>query len=239
MNNLNTILFDLDGTLLPLDADMFMKIYFDEMGKYFADLIDPKMLVSAVWDSTKITVSNIDHKTNEEIFMSAFEKLIEGDLEIYKNRFNEFYDSTFIKAKAAVFENTVIRKSVDILKKKGYMLAIVTNPLFPYKAILQRVQWAGLDPSDFSLITSYEKNHYCKPQIQFYEEVLKDIGKKSEECMMVGNDVQEDIVAGKIGIKTFLIEEHLLHRGKDEIKADYTGNYEEFYAFVSNLKSLK
>jgi len=110
--------------------------------------------------------------------------------------------------------------------------------LFPRKAILHRINWAGLKPEDFIYISSYEKNHYCKPQIKFYEEILKDIGKSAEKCLMVGNDVQEDLIAGKLGMKTFLITDHMLHRTKEVVKTDYEGSYKEFYDFACNLPKI-
>jgi hypothetical protein len=55
---------------------------------------------------------------------------------------------------------------------------------------------------------------------------------------MVGNDVQEDLIAGKIGIKTFLIKDYMIHRTEEEIISDYIGSYEDFYKFVEELPSL-
>ncbi|WP_105615299.1 HAD family hydrolase [Vallitalea okinawensis] len=237
-SKINTIIFDLDGTLLPMDAELFMSIYFDEMGKHFADLIDPRELINHVWSSTKAMITNLDHKTNEEVFMADFEKRINGDLNIYTQRFDKFYDTLFSKTRQAVSENDFIKKSIQLLTEKGYTLAIATNPLFPKKAILQRIEWAGLEASDFSYITHYENNHYCKPQIQFYEEVLQDTNKSADQCMMVGNDVREDLIAGNIGIKTFLIKDHMIHNGEDHIVSDYIGEYQDFYKFVINLPKL-
>jgi FMN phosphatase YigB (HAD superfamily) len=128
-----------------------------------------------------------------------------------------------------------MQKSVNILREKGYQLVIATNPLFPLKAIEHRIRWAGFEPSDFSYISYFENNHFCKPQIEFYREVLRDIGKKPEECLMVGNDVQEDVIANKLGIKVYLITDQLLHRTGEEIKADHIGTYEDFYGFVQEL----
>jgi FMN phosphatase YigB (HAD superfamily) len=235
---LNTILFDLDGTLLPMDMKAFEKLYFGAMSGYLADLTESQELVKNIWASTTAMVKNTEHRTNEEVFMEDFKTRINGELEVYKDRFDKFYDTEFIKAKAAVFESKLIQESVELLKRKGYKLVIATNPLFPLKAIHHRIRWAGFEPSEFEYITSYEQSHYCKPQLKFYEEILEDIEKKPEECMMVGNDVQEDIIAGKLGLKTFLIKDCLLHRTEDETAADYEGDYESFYEFVKELPSL-
>jgi FMN phosphatase YigB (HAD superfamily) len=235
---INTILFDLDGTLLPMDVKVFEKLYFEAMAGYLGDLISPKELVENIWASTNAMVESTEYKTNETVFMEDFKNRIDGDIEIYKERFDKFYDTEFLKVKTAVYENEFIKESVKLLKEKGYKTVIATNPLFPLKAIHHRIRWAGFEPSDFEYITNYEKSHYCKPQIEYYEEILNDLNKNPEECMMVGNDVQEDLVSGKLGLKTFLIKDHMLHRTEEEIITDYEGNYEDFYAFVKELPEV-
>lgn len=232
---IDTILFDLDGTLLPLDMEKFTEIYFNEMGRMFKDMIDPKLLVKLIWTSTEEMIGNTEYKTNEEVFMNKFSQLIDGDINKYMERFDEFYDTLFHKTREAAESHALIKDSVELLKQKKYKLVIATNPLFPRKAIYHRIDWAGLDPKDFTYITSYEENHYCKPQLHFYREVLDAIGKKAEQCMMVGNDVQEDLVALKLGIKTFLVKNHLIHRTGEAINSSYEGYYEDFYNFVKTL----
>jgi len=232
-------MFDLDGTLLPIDMNEFEKTYFGEMGNFFCDIIEPKKLVECVWIAAKAMVDNLENRSNEEVFMDEFSKLIDGDINVYKERFDRFYDESFLKLKELVADVPIMRESIKILKEKGYNLVIATNPIFPLKSILHRIRWAGFEPEQFSYISCYENNRYCKPQIQFYEEVLENIGKRPEQCIMVGNDVQEDLVAGKLGMDTFLIEDYMLHRTDDEIKATYKGSYQDFFNFVMNLAPVR
>ena len=235
---LDTILFDLDGTLLPLDMQKFTEIYFNEMGYMFKDMIEPKLLVKHVWAATQEMVANTEYKTNEEVFMKKFSELIGGDIYKYMEQFDDFYDTLFHKTREAAQCQSSIREIVDMLKAKNYKLVVATNPLFPRKAIHHRIEWAGLDLEDFIYITSYEDNHYCKPQLHFYREILEKIGKRPEQCMMVGNDVQEDLIALKLGIKTFLVKNHMIHRTEETIDSTYEGNYEDFYDFVNNLDTI-
>lgn len=235
---IDTILFDLDGTLLPLDMQKFTDIYFHEMGYMFKDMIDPKLLVKHVWTATEEMVRNTEYKTNEEVFMNKFEKLIGGDISKYRERFDSFYDTLFHKTRESVQSISLIKECIEILKEKNYTLVIATNPLFPRKAIHHRIEWAGLDLKDFVYVTSYEDNHYCKPQLHYYREILDVIKKKPDQCMMVGNDVQEDLVARNLGLKTFLIKNHMIHRTKEPIESTYEGNYEEFYNFVKGLDAV-
>lgn len=232
---IDTFLFDLDGTLLPIDMDEFEKTYFYEMGKSFRDMIEPKHLVKNIWTATKEMVGNLEKKPNEQVFMDKFENIIDGDLKVYKERFDRFYDEGFLKVREAVKDVPVMRESIKTLKEKGFDLIIATNPIFPLKSIFHRIRWAGFDPEEFSYISCYENNHYCKPQIQFYKEVLEDTGKKPEQCIMVGNDVQEDLIAARLGMDTYLIEDYILHRTHDKIETTYRGNYKDFYDFVMNL----
>jgi FMN phosphatase YigB (HAD superfamily) len=233
---IDTVLFDLDGTLLPIDLDKFMKIYFEELGRKFYDIIEPKQLAKYIWAATEVMVNNLEPRCNEEVFMEKFGQLVESsNLPIYQQRFDEFYDQGFLKVRDSVVENSAIRKSVQVLRDKGYKLVIATNPLFPRKAIYHRIEWAGFTPSDFSYVTYYEQNHYCKPQIQYYQEILQAIGKAPEQCMMVGNDVQEDLVAGKLGLETYLINDFLIHRTKEPIQSTYEGKYPDFLRFVEGL----
>lgn len=235
---IDTILFDLDGTLLPLDTQKFTEIYFYEMGSMFKDMMDPKLLVKHIWTATEEMVENIEYKTNEEVFMHKFSQLIGGDISKYRERFDAFYDTHFLKTREAVQGQSFIRESVELLKDKNYKLVIATNPIFPRKAIYHRIEWAGLDLKDFEYVTSYENNHYCKPQLHFYKEILDVIGKEPEQCIMVGNDVQEDLIALKLGLKTFLIRNHMIHRTQDEIDCTYEGDYEDFYNFSKALEPV-
>ncbi|ERK31581.1 HAD family hydrolase [Clostridium intestinale] len=236
---INTIIFDLDGTLLPLDTENFFKIYFEEIALHFKDIADPKELENNMWASTMVMIKNLDDKLNEEVFMEDFANKINGDIEVYKKKFDEFYDGNFLNLKKFCYESQEMRKAVSLLKEKGYNLVIATNPIFPLKAINHRVSWTGFKPEDFSYISSYERNHYCKPQVKFYEEILKDINKDAEECLMVGNDVQEDLVASKVGIKTYLINDYVINRIQGDIVSDYQGSYKDFYNFVQELPTLK
>ena len=234
---MNTVLFDLDGTLLPMDMGLFTSIYFRELGEFFSDLLEPKDMINFVLIATVEMINNIEDRSNEEIFTERFGKLIEGkgELDDFIQRFDKFYETVFMKTKDAIIETPVMRKSVEIIREKGYNLVIATNPIFPLKGIEHRIRWAGFEPSEFSYISYFEKNHYCKPRIKFYEEVLRDIRKKPEECLMVGNDVQEDVIAGELGIETYLVTNQLIHRIGEEIKADHIGTYEDFYSFAQGL----
>ena len=233
---ITTILFDLDGTLLPIDTEEFTEKYFMEISIRLRDYFTPEQVVKNIWDSTKCMISNIDpDKTNEEAFFEDFYERIDHKAEILNPIFNDFYERDFNNIREISTKSKYMIDAVAMLKQKGYDLVVATNPLFPERAILHRIEWAGLNKEDFIFISCLEKMHYCKPRLEFYEEVLEIIQKCPQHCMMVGNDIEEDMIAKNLGMKTYLIKDHIIGTITEDLIIDYKGNYEDFYEFVRNL----
>jgi FMN phosphatase YigB (HAD superfamily) len=238
MTNLTTFFFDLDGTLLPINGKKFEELYFGGLCELFADLYSPEEFTTLLWGATKVMISDTSPATNEEAFMEALGKLVNGNLDEMKQRLEIFYKTGFDKVREAVIENADVHTSIGILKDKGYDLVIATNPMFPRLAIEKRIDWTGLKRSDFSYVSSFEDNHYCKPQPMFFQELLDILKKTPEEVIMVGNDVEEDLIAGKLGIKTYLVTNHSINRKNKEVVADHIGDYTDFLKFVETLPDI-
>lgn len=238
MQNINTILFDLDGTLLSIDMKEFEHIYYSSLSSAFQPLLAPDKFMEMLYASVKAMVMNKEKETNEAVFMAAMKEYVGDEFPSYQKHFTDFYEKDFSVLQKAVQKNHEILRAIEILKEKGYELVIATNPLFPKHAIDQRIRWANLIHDDFSHITYFEDSHYCKPNVEYYKEILETIGKTPEECMMVGNDAEEDLAAGKLGISTYLITNHLLNRKGLTYRTDYEGTYKDFLLFTESLPEV-
>ncbi|AQS55618.1 hypothetical protein [Novibacillus thermophilus] len=53
---MKAILFDLDGTLLPMDTDAFLHQYLKALAAHVKHIFDPDLLVKHVTDSTKAVI---------------------------------------------------------------------------------------------------------------------------------------------------------------------------------------
>ncbi|MTI70904.1 MAG: HAD family hydrolase [Firmicutes bacterium] len=236
MKGIKSILFDLDGTLLPMDIEEFTESYFKELSKKLSEYFTYEELKKLVWTSTKYMVNNLEEdKLNIDAFFEDFDKKTNYDLEELKPIFDEFYNEDFKVLKNIAKPNEKIVKSVKFLKDKGYEIILATNPLFPKEAIYHRIQWSGLNKEDFVFITTYENMHFCKPNLEYYSEILNKIERKPSEVMMVGNDMQEDIIASELGIKTYLITNHLINKKNTNLVPHYKGTIDEFYDFTKQL----
>jgi FMN phosphatase YigB (HAD superfamily) len=237
---INTILFDLDGTLLPLEDKIFLNTYFGLMAKRFARLgYDKDEFIKAVVTGVKAMVENDGKVTNEVMFWNTFEQLVKGDMELLAKEFNEYYLHDFDYVKEATKLNPLSLKCISLLLEKGYQLVLATNPLFPQIATYKRIAWAGLEPTHFSLVTVYENSSFCKPNVKYYESILEKINKKPNECMMIGNDALEDMIASNLGIKTYLVTDYLINTKNIDIEKYQYGDFASLYEFIKDLPNLK
>lgn len=214
-----TILFDLDGTLLQMDQNLFIKKYLEALASSFTTKgYEPNELVKIVLTGTEEMIKNTGNCSNEEVFWKVFQKTY-GEKSVQDRQdFDKFYQKEFKTLKKYCKENNVASDIVKTLKKAGHRLVIASNPVFPLTAQRERMAWAGLDYEDFDLITSYENSFHCKPNPQYYQDILTKLGVSADECLMIGNDVQEDMVAKTIGIKVFLVTTCLLNREEVDIE---------------------
>ncbi|MFW6264694.1 MAG: HAD family hydrolase [Bacillota bacterium] len=228
----NTILLDLDGTLLPIDIDEFLKGYFHLLSKEFSDIWEADLFIDSLMKATYKMISNTGENYNMDVFKDTFFKLLEHEEEeAIMNRFENFYRKKFPTLEEGIIVNEQPAQLINILKEKGYKLVLATNPLFPLIAIEERLRWAKIDPAEFSLLTSYENMHYCKPNPAYYLEIAEKMRVEPDDCIMIGNDVQEDMLAADLGMKTFLVNDYLINREAEEINVDWQGSFNELIEY--------
>ena len=234
---ITTILFDLDGTLLPMDPELFVKAYFGGLAKKLAPHgYEPDALIKAVWAGTAAMVGNDGSCTNEIAFWQCFANFFGA--ERAKNDypfFEAYYKESFDDVAAACGHDPRAREILDFLKEKGIRRVLATSPMFPSIATEKRMAWAGLSPADFELFTTYENFHFCKPNPAYYHEVLERIGCSPEECAMVGNDVGEDMIARDLGMQVFLITDCLINKNGRDINEYPHGGFDELLEWLKKI----
>lgn len=235
---IKAILFDLDGTLLINNIELFMYNYFNLLKQEFKKLEDDNNLLQSLNFAVEKMLKNDGSKTNYEIFWNEFIKLSGQNKFKMENFFTKFYTEKFpllkelSQAKPNPFSREVIQKSFEL----GLKVVIATNPVFPRIAIEERLKWAEVLDFPYNLITSMEIMHSCKPNLRYYLEILDIINEKPQNVLMVGNDPKEDLVAGSIGIITFLIKDTLYNNLSSEIyKSDFIGDLKDLLEILPLL----
>ena len=224
---MKTILFDLDGTLLPMNQKLFTERYLYGLAEFVAPYgFEPQAIISNVWKGTGAMIQNDGTMTNEERFWQVFHSLTGRGSPEDRELFLKFYETEFDKVKESCGFNPESARLIYDLKQRGDRLILATNPLFPNEATMRRIAWAGLDPDDFLMITTYENMNTCKPNPEYYRELCRKCGTEPDGCMLVGNDAVEDAAALKTGMEVFLITDCLENGREEELSVPH-GSFPE------------
>ena len=239
---IDTIMLDLDGTLLGFSQKDFIDVYFNELQKVFVSKgMDGALSVKAVWAGTKAMIANNGDTLNKKRFWTVFAEVMGIDneaLKIVEDASDRFYVNEFNNARSVMKPNIISKRLVQKMISKGYKIVLATNPLFPLNAVTTRLGWGELSPQDFILITHYGNSTYCKPNLKYYQEILSKIDKKPDQCIMVGNNVNEDMCAGELGIKTFLVTDYLENEYGADIDEFQRGSLEELETYLLSYPDI-
>ena len=233
---LKAILFDLDGTLLPLKQDEFLKAYFTRITAYMAQRgFEPKKLYETIYAGCVDMLKNDGKKTNEQVFWDRLVCVYGKSVTDQKPVFESFYKTDFISLKEFSCPSPAAKELITLLKSMGLRVILATNPVFPAIATETRISWAGLEKTDFEIITAYENSRFCKPKAEYYTDILCQASLTPEDCLMVGNDVDDDMPAQNTGMKVFLLTDCLINRKEKDISSFEKGNFEKLKEYIKKL----
>lgn len=209
------IMFDLDGTLIPMDMKKFTEGYFADLYKA-AEIpqIPIKEFIDIIWKSTYAMMKNDGSATNRDEFWNAFAAMTGYSMEEVDEidkRCLAFYGKEFKAAKRFCGENPLASKAVAAARGKAEFVILATNAIFPRAGQKSRLEWVNLKEEDFDLITDYEEGRYCKPNPKYFIDIMDKMNLKPEECLMIGNDEREDMLcASMVGIDCYLVTDTMI-----------------------------
>ena len=237
--SIKAVLFDLDGTLLEMDQIKFVKTYFEYLSAHLAPRgYEPDKLLKVFWEGVQAMGANDGSVTNETVFWKVFTAAYgESSIED-KPYIDDFYRNDFNQVQEVCGCYKEAKEIIEMVKEMGKIPVLATNPMFPHPGTENRMRWAGLEPEDFAEYTTYEHCHFCKPNPKYYEELLEKLELKPEECIMVGNDVEEDMVpTEKLGMERFLLTNCLINRKDRDISELPQGDFEALKMYLKTLLS--
>ena len=229
------VFFDLDGTLLGMDMESFIRDYLGRLAKMAAPLgYNSELLIDAMWTCTAAMIQNDGSCTNYERFWSGFAEVF-GE-KVYDDipTFDAFYRNEFHAVKdACVPDADSAHAAVAAAREWADVVVLSTNPIFPRDAVLSRLSWVGLKEEDFDYITTYDNSTLCKPNPDYYRRIIDKLGLVPEEITMVGNDMQEDMLASAAaGItKRYYVTDHAINRDNTPATMPH-GSLREFPAWL-------
>ena len=233
---ITTVLFDLDGTLLPLNQDEFAKQYFVHLSAFLSTRgYESTQITKALFSGVTAMMENNGRALNETVFWEDFSRFYGEKARNDLPLFDEFYRDYFVALKSITSCNPRMREVIDRVKSAGCTAVVATNPVFPATATEQRIRWAGLTTEDFHLITTYENSRFSKPNPRYYEDLLTQLGAAPEECLMIGNDTLDDMIAESLGMKVFLLTDCLVNRQNKDVNAYPHGDVSRLMEYLDEM----
>ena len=237
---LNTILFDLDGTLAPFHQDEFIHAYFKALVRRLAPLgWDGERLVAALWSGVDAMVKNDGGQTNRQRFWEVFVRELGGRALELERILDDFYAGDFDAVRCVLRENVDRKPLLRSLREKGYTLVLATNPIFPAVAVETRLGWVGLSRADFDAVTTYENSRSSKPSPDYYRAILEQMGRRGEECLMIGNNPVDDMAALEAGLAVYLVTDCLENPGGLPVEDYPHGSFQAAEAMLEGLPDIR
>ena len=203
-----TLLFDLDDTLLDTNIEIFIPAYFQALATHFESYVSSDITIPALFSGTKLLMESADaSRTLKEVFDQDFYGHLGISEQELADVVEDFYDNEFPKLQPATSPRPDAVRLIEWALSQGYQVVLATDPIFPRGATYHRLRWAGFQPEQFELVSTYEQFHFSKTHVEYYAEVLGQLGWPDGPIVMVGNDMYRDILpADKLGLKTYFIE---------------------------------
>ena len=196
--NINHIFFDLDCTLWDFDKNsqntLMQLIEYFELDSKGID--NPESFINnyRIHNEKLWSLYRVDKITKEELRTKRFRLVLE-EYGILDNQLAEDFGMAYVKE--SPLKTRLFPFAIEVLSylHKKYKLHIITNGF-------QEVQHIKLEKSNllpyFKTITTSEQVGVKKPNPFIFEYALNNAGAKVEESIMIGDDLEVDIIAAKI-----------------------------------------
>ncbi len=196
------LFFDLDRTLWDYRSNSEQTLN-DLVTKHIPELIEKfdEFLATFYDVNENLWIEYRDGRLSKEKlstqrFIDSFKRL-----GVNAETFAEVFSNNYIKEspnKTKLFPKTI--ETLEYLKNAGYRMFLLTNGFVEVQKV--KIRDSKLEPFFDRMITSEEAG-YQKPHKKIFEFALKIVKAKKGDCLMIGDDLESDIVGAKnFGIDT-------------------------------------
>ena len=231
------IMTDLDCTLLTMNQDLYIKKYVEEIVKLFCEHgYDGKAIAKATMNASMMMLKNDGSRTNKDAFEEGFRDVVGKDADKIIDIFPSVYGDRYDSIRSVTSVNPYAGEIVKLMRKKAQFVVVATQPMFPIEAVKKRLSWTNLSTDSFDYITIYDDSTYSKPNPNYYLEIMDRFSAKPEETLMIGNDVNEDILpCEKIGVDTFLVLDGVINAKNHDTTNIRQGYYKDLIEYLKSL----
>ena len=214
------VIFDLDGVIVSTDNCHYLawKRMADEEGIYFDRKINERL-------------RGVSRMESLEIILERAQRPYTGDeKQAMAARKNAYY----VELIGSLTRADILPGALDtlsLLKERGVKVAIGSSSKNT-PIILRQI---GLENA-FDAVADGNAITHSKPDPAYYEDVLRALDVRGEECLMVGNDATEDMAAREVGMDVFLLTDCLINAKNRDLNAYPRGDFAALNAYIDALQ---
>lgn len=235
LDNIQAVFFDLDGTLIDIDIELFVTGYLNRLTEQMSEWAEPARATRVLHQAVAAMFANKDpDKSLEVVLHEVLQQELSMDPLDYQGCLERFCRKSLDSLSPLVKGHPLSSQLINISHARGWKVALATNPIFPRVVVDARLSWGNLRSDAFNHVCSYETEHYCKPDPLFFEEQLDRMQVSADACLMIGNDALHDMSASQVGIRTCLLTPWCIKRPGVSFQPDWQGRHEELLTFLAH-----
>ncbi|MBN2644978.1 MAG: HAD family hydrolase [Desulfuromonadaceae bacterium] len=232
LTHIDTVLFDLDGTLLNVDMYQFVPRYLKSLADCLPQPVVADYFAERMIRRTMDRLRGSDGaQTNEEYFCAVAQEDFGLSAADFLAGLACFYQRHMTDLRPLIQPLALAPRLLERCARRGLDVVIATNPVFSRPLVEARLQWGGIGDFPYRWVTSFENSRYCKPAAGYFFDILSEIDKRPDQCLMVGNDTLHDLAAAELGMTTFLVDTWLIER-ESPFRADFRGSHLDLFRFL-------
>jgi len=226
LKSVRAALFDLDGTLVDVDMQVFVPLYLRRLATRLEPYAEPRRTFNTLRAAVMAMLGDTTGECSlEELLRAMLAEELQMAWPDYQAGLVAFCREDLPELQPLVKPHPLARNLVEACVERGWRVALATNPIFPREVIDARLAWGGLDDLPFQPVTSYETSRHCKPHPGFFRDLLAELDLPPQACLMVGNDTLHDLAAGRVGMPTCLLTTWRIDR-EPVLPADWEGPHQ-------------
>jgi len=202
---IRAVLFDLDGTLLDIDVDQFIERYTRSVARQLLPEDADRGFAVLAGSTYAMLAPEANDDTNQACLLRQLsDNLGKSPAEIWRSILSltkDLLPAFKVMAKPIAGAADVVRE----VHERGLKVVVATMPIYPRHVMMERLDWAGVRTEWIDHVACLEANRSTKPHKSYFLEMADAVATPPEECLMVGDDEDQDMPALAAGMSVHML----------------------------------
>lgn len=202
---IRAVLFDLDRMLLDVDIG---SSFMDKYTRSLAEKIVPHDVERGLAVLASATYGLLAPEVHAQANASWLLQRLSDDLNLPPPAIQRALQRTVAEINSGMKSRpeavTAAHLLMRQLHERGLKLAVATTPIYPRSLITERLRSVGVQPW-VDHVACLEANRSAKPHRSYFVEMASALGAVPEECLIVGEDTDQDLPALGLGMAVHFV----------------------------------